>query len=108
MACQQLSVSRSQLHVWLKRDQLGFGLQTQPVRGRETVLHSAAKRVIKMGSKNASNRLENYPEGLPKPATRPPLAILPFILKWMSKPTEKQRIHCLKFAREHVHWSEEN
>ena len=51
MVCQQLSVSRSQLHVWLKRDQLGFALQTQPVRGRETVLHPAAKRVIKMGSK---------------------------------------------------------
>ena len=51
MVCQQLSVSRSQLHIWLKRDQLGFGLQTQPVRGREAVLHPAAKRVIKMGSK---------------------------------------------------------
>ena len=51
MVCQQLSVNRSQLYVWLKRDQLGFGLQTQPARGRETVLHPAAKRVIKMGSK---------------------------------------------------------
>ena len=31
IVCQQLSVSRSQLNVWLKRDQLGFGLETQPV-----------------------------------------------------------------------------
>ena len=41
-----------------------------------------------MGSKNASNRLENYPEGLLRPATRPPLGILPFILKRMPKLTE--------------------
>ena len=47
----QLSVSRSQLHVWLKRDQHGLGLHTQPVHGRETVLHPAAKRVMKMGLK---------------------------------------------------------
>ena len=51
MVCQQLSVSRCQLQVWLKRDQLEFDLQTQPGRGRETVLLPAAKRVMKIGSK---------------------------------------------------------
>ena len=109
MICQQLSVSRSQLHVWLKRDQIGVGLQTQPGRDRETVLHPAAKRVIKMGSKKCEMPPidSNYPEWLLRPATGPPLDILPFILKLMPKPTEKQRIHCLKFTREHVHWSEE-
>ena len=47
MACHQLDISRSQLHVWLKRDKLGIGLQTEPGRGHQT----------------ATNRLQNWPKG---------------------------------------------
>ena len=50
MVCRQLGISRSQLHVWLKRDRQGLGLQTKPGRGRKTELHQVAKRVIKMAA----------------------------------------------------------
>ena len=30
VVCQQLGISRSQLHVWVKRDELGLGLQMCP------------------------------------------------------------------------------
>ena len=86
---------------------LGVACRPSPFAAARPSFTRQRRGLSRWGRRNASNRLENCPEGLLKPAIRHPLGILPFILKRMPKPTEKQRIHCLKFAREHVHWSEE-
>ena len=118
MVCQQLGISRSQLHVWLKRDKLGLGLQTQPGRGRKTALHPVAKRVIRMATEKRHQSTRKLARRLTKAGyktshmmihryLRNNLAMRPFKLKRTPKLTEKQRAHRLKFAREHLHWSEE-
>ena len=115
--CQQLDISRSQLHVWLKRDKLGLGLQTMPGRGRKSALHPVAKRVIKMAAEKRHQSTRKLARRLTKAGyktshmmvhrhLRNNLGMRPFKLKRTPKLTEKQRIHRLKFAREHLHWSE--
>ena len=58
MVCRQLSISRSHLYLWLKREKLGQGLASQPGRGRKSTLHPVVKRVIKMatGKRHQSTR----------------------------------------------------
>ena len=93
----------SGLHVWLKRDQLGFGLQTQPVRGRETALHPAAE--------SHRDGVEEMPPIDSKLSRRITKTSYKTSLGYPAIHTEadaktnrkKQRIHCLKFAREDVH-----
>ena len=87
---------------------LGLASRPNPSATARPSFTRQRRESSRWGQRNASNLLENYPEGLLRPATKPPLGILPFLLKRMPKPTEKQQIHCLKFAREHVHWSEED
>ena len=63
MFCQQLGISRSQLHVWLKRDQLG-AWSAEPAQPRPQDRPSpgtVARRVVKIGLRNVINRLEDWP-----------------------------------------------
>ena len=73
---------------------MGLACRPSPALAARPSFTRQRREPSRWGRKNASNRLENWPEGLLRPATRPSLGILPFILKRMPKPTEKQ-IHCL-------------
>ena len=111
MVCRQLSISRSQLYVWSKREKLGQGLASQPGCGRKSTLHPVVKRVIKMatGKRHQSTRkllrrLTNagYKVSFTTvhPYLRENLGMKPLKLKKSPKLTEKQRADRLKFARD--------
>ena len=72
MVCQQLGISRSQLHVWLKPDQRGLGLQTHPGRAHKTAMHPMAKGVMKMAAEKRHQSTRKQLEGSPRQATRSP------------------------------------
>ena len=115
----QLSISRTQLYLWLKRDKLGQGLASQPGRGRKSTVHPVAKRVIKMATGKRHQSTRKLSRRLTKAGykvshttvhryLRENLGMKPLKLRKSPKLTEKQRVHRLKFARERRNWSVED
>ena len=62
---------------------LGLACRPNPSAAARPSFTRQRRESSRWGRRNASNRLENCPEGLLRPATRPPLGILPPILKRM-------------------------
>ena len=117
--CEHLSIGRSQLFIWMKREKLGQGLSNKPGRGRRPSIHPVAKRVIAMATgkrhqstRKLSQRLTRHGYRISRSTVhrylRENLGVKPFKLSRRPKLTERQQEHRLRFAKERKNWSAED
>lgn len=113
----QLGISRAQLHVWLRRAKAGEELVNKPGRGRKPSLHPVAKRVIALAANKRHQSTRKLAFRLTRAGyttskssvhrhLRGNLGLRAFKLQKRPKLTEKQRMHRLKFAKDHKKWTE--